>query len=56
MEYNCGIGAFAVVCLFAFIQVSDDSTFYILNIRQLNDSFRQKHWPEFKVVSCSWKQ
>lgn len=29
---------------------------YILNICQLNDGFRQQHWPEFKLIGCSWKQ
>lgn len=56
MEYWCGRVVTTVVCLFVFIQMSDNSTFYVLNICQLNDSFTQKHWPEFKFTSCSWKQ
>lgn len=55
MQYR-SIVVVAVVCLFVFIQVSDNFLFYLLHICQLNDSFRQKHWPKFKFIGCSWKQ
>lgn len=54
MQYWCIV--VAAVCHFVFIQVSDKSLFYLLNICQLNDSFTQKHWPKFKFIGCSWKQ
>ena len=53
MQYWCIVVA---VCHFVFIQVGDNSLFYLLNICQLNDSFTQKHWPKFKFIGCSWKQ
>ena len=54
-QYRC-IAVVAVVCLFVCIQVSDNFLSYLLHICQLNDSFRQKHWPKFKFTGCSWKQ
>lgn len=54
MQYWCIV--VAAICHFVFLQVSDKSLFYLLNICQLNDSFTQKHWPKFKFIGCSWKQ